>query len=60
MKCRICNGLGYIVEARPSVPGKTIAAPPLCENCKGTGIVVDQKPAKFVSRITAARRTRKP
>ncbi|MET4259867.1 hypothetical protein ABIC09_004825 [Bradyrhizobium sp. S3.12.5] len=56
MKCRICKGLGYPVEMRPVLLGEPIDMLPICEPCKGTGLIPDPKPAPFKSKLSEARR----
>lgn len=59
MKCPTCNGLGYPIDMRPAFVGEPIDPLPICKPCKGTGIFPDPKPARFISRLTAARKKRK-
>jgi hypothetical protein len=60
MKCPNCEGLGYLVAMRPMVMGAPNNPPPVCQPCKGTGIVPDPKPVPILAgRLSKARRTRK-
>jgi DnaJ-class molecular chaperone len=59
MKCPNCKGLGYPVETRPVMLGEPFDPLPICEPCKGTGVIPDPKPVSFKSKLSEARKMRR-